>query len=275
GNDWNALFTLTAGPSGYLQDAQVVRTEAAIGSFYDQMVAPASVALGTCFFASHWLRHAVRLHAPGTIWFADLVGEARAEMAAIARRDWVRFLQCRALELRPGGYLLVSALGAVPDESEVNGAAGAGRGIYRALQAVAQDMADDGLIDPAVLDGFVFALWFMTADEAREPLEAEPSLSQAFAIEELVAEAAPTNPSDLFADSIGDPAKYAKLYTGYTRAFADSTLRTQLFEPCAKDAADTDRLATEFYARLDTLYRTYLDKYACEIWYLTAVLRRT
>ncbi|MEM7025104.1 MAG: hypothetical protein AAF637_21340 [Pseudomonadota bacterium] len=275
GNDWNALFELVAGRSGYLHNAVAVRTEAAIGSFYDQMVAPGSVALGTCFFASHWLRHAVRLHAPGTVWFADLEGEARAELAAIARQDWIRLLQCRALELRSGGYLLVSTLGAIPDDGEHNGTAASGRGTYRAMQAVAQEMADEGLIDPKVLDSFVFALWFMTAREAREPLETEATLAQAFEIDEILVEPAPTNPTDLFGDSIGDPAEYAKRYVGYMRAFADSTLRTQLIEPSAKDAGDADRLATEFYRRLDQLYRTYLDKYACEIWYLTVVLRRT
>jgi hypothetical protein len=136
-------------------------------------------------------------------------------------------------------------------------------------------MADDGLIDPEVLDRFVFALWFMTAHEAREPLETDPTLIEAFQVDEVVVEPAPLNQSDLFADSIADPAKYAELYTGYTRAFADSTLRTQLFEPCAKDAAGADRLAAEFYRRLDRLYRTFPGKYACEIWYLTVVLQRS
>lgn len=275
GNDWNALFALAAGPSGYAGGVEAVRTEAAIGSIYDQMVTLGSVAYGTCFFASHWLRRAVRLHAPGTVWFADLSAEARAEMAAVARQDWIRFLRCRASELRSGGYLLVSTLGAIPDDGEINGAAASGRGIYRAVQIVAQDMADDGLIDPDILDRFVFALWFMTAGEAREPLESDPFLTKAFEIEEIQVEPAPLSPSDLFADSIAEPAKYAKLYAGYTRAFADSTLRTQLFGLCANGAEDTDRLAKEFYRRLDRLYRRSLGKYACEIWYLTVVLRRS
>ena len=275
GNDWNALFELATGPSGYLQDSEGVRIEAAVGSFYDQMVAAGSVALATCFTASHWLSHAIRPDAPGTVWFADLQGQARAEMAAFAQRDWARFLRCRAMELQPGGYLLVSTLGAVPDDRELNGAAASGRGIYRAIQVVAQEMADDGLIEQDVLDRFVFSLWFMTAEEARAPLEAEPDLKQVFEIHDLRAEPAPVNPSDLFADSIGDPVEYARLYTGYTRAFGDSTLRTQLLAPCAKDEAESDRLTKELYRRLDLLYRTDKAKYACEVWHLTVVLRKT
>ncbi len=135
------------GPVGIPRSADGVRTEAAVGSFYEQMVAEASVDFGTCFAASHWLEHAVRLHSPGTLWFADLTGAARREMAEQARRDWTRFLSQRAKELRSGGFLFVSTLGSVPDVSEINGTAASGRGIYRALQVVAQGMADDGLID--------------------------------------------------------------------------------------------------------------------------------
>jgi SAM dependent carboxyl methyltransferase len=275
GNDWNALFALATGPSGYREGTKAIRTEAAIGSFYDQMVTEGSVDLATSFAASHWFSHAVHLHSPGTIWFADLTGQARAEMAAFAQQDWTRFLRCRALELRPGGFLFVSTLGAVADDSEINGTAASGRGIYRAIQQVAQEMADEGLLDREVLDSFVFGLWFLTEREARAPLESDPALAAAFEIEDVNVEPAPVNQADIFANAIGNPAEYARLYAGYTRAFGDSTLRTQLFEPSAGSAADADRLAQEFYRRLETLYRTSGAKYACEIWHLTVVLRRT
>ena len=274
GNDWNSLFELASGPAGYL-GAEGVRTEAAVGTFYDQMVAQDSVALGTCFVASQWLSHAVRLHSPGTVWFADMKGKARAEMAGFARRDWIRFLRCRALELRRGGYLLVSTLGAVPDESETNGAAVSGRGIYRALQIVAQGMVDDGLIAREILDSFVFGLWFMTANEAREPLESEPFLRKSFAIEDISVMPAPASPSDIFAESIADPVEYARLYAGYTRAFAASALRSQLLEPSSVSKADAERLEQELFRRLEDLYRESAGRYACEVWYSTVVLRKS
>jgi SAM-dependent methyltransferase len=274
GNDWNALFGLVWGPSGYRSSADGVRTEAAVGSFYEQMVAGASVDFGTCFAASHWLEHAVRLHSPGTLWFADLTGAARREMAEQARRDWTRFLARRAAELRPGGFLLVSTLGSVPDVSEINGTAASGRGLYRALQVVAQGMADDGLIAGSVLDGFVFSLWFLTATEARRPIVDDDELSRAFGIELISVEPAPENPTDFFAELRSDPMRYANAYTGYIRAFADSTLRTQLLGPSAGDPTETEALATEFYTRLEALYRTHLDKYAFELWLLTAALQR-
>ena len=86
---------------------------------------------------------------------------------------------------------------------------------------------------------------------------------------------APANATDFFGPLIGDPVKYAEAYTGYIRAFADSTLRTQLFAPRAKEDGAEDRLAAAFYERLNDLYRTKLAQYAFELWHLTVVLRRT
>ena len=274
GNDWNALFTLLSGPEGYLQGQTGIRPEAVVGSFYDRMLSDESVNLATCFTASHWLSHALHLDAPGAVWFADLQGAARQEIAACARNDWVRFLQLRAEELRPGGYLLVSTLGSVPDAGELNGVAASGRGIYRAIQIAAQSMADDGLLDKALLDRFVFALWFQTEEDARGPIEADPDLSKVFDIEQIAVRPAPANAEDVFGDLIGDPAAYARQYTGYMRAFADTTLRRQLFGPAAKDDGDADALATEFYRRFEALYRSHPGKYRFELWVLTVILRK-
>ncbi|MEM9682288.1 MAG: hypothetical protein AAF942_03395 [Pseudomonadota bacterium] len=274
GNDWNDLFILLSGPDGYLDGRTGVRTEAAVGSFYEQMVSDGSVNLATCFVASQWLSHAVVLDAPGAVWFADLQGAARREMTALAREDWVRFLRLRARELRPGGYLLVSTLGSVPDADEANGAAASGRGIYRAVQVVTESMADDGLLDKSILDRFVFSLWFQTEEDARAPIEAESDLSAAFDIEQITVRPTPENADDFFGYLVDDPAAYAREYTGYTRAFADTTLRTQLFRPAAKSDEDADALATEFYRRFETLYREHPGDYRFELWVLTVILRR-
>lgn len=274
GNDWTALWGLAAGPGGYLTGDPALRSGTAVGSFYRQMVAAGSVALATCFCASHWFSRAVHLEAPDSLWFADLTGSARDQVAARAQADWTQFLRCRAMELRSGGFLLVSTLGAVSEEGEVNGTAASGRGTYRAMQAVARSMADDGLIDEASLRSFVFGLWFMTEAEARRALEQEGDLAAAFEVEEIAVSPAPHNPDDLFAHAIGDPDAYSHAYCGYIRAFADSTLKTQLFEPSAGGDLTVEGLAQEFYRRLTELYRIHRDVYACEIWHLTVVLRR-
>ena len=232
-----------------------------------------SVAFGTCFAAHHWLEHPVTLDAPGTVWFADLKGEPRQQMAAQAAADWAKFLKRRAAELRPGAILLVANLGAVPDSDEPSGWAVSGRGPYRAIQIVAQGMVDDGLLDQQTLDGFVFPFWFMTADEARRPLEDDLELSETFEVDDLSVLPAPDNPHDLFASFLDDPAEYARRYTGFIRAFADSTLRTHLLQ--SPSAEKPDELAEQFYERLEELYRIESSKHAFEMWHLTIVLRRT
>ena len=274
GNDWNALFVLVSGPDGYLTGVDGVRTEASIGSFYDRMASPQSVDLATCFGASHWLRETVSLHAPDTIWFADLEGEAREQLESTARHDWTRFLQHRAEELKPGGKLLVSTLGAVPEETEVNGTAASGRGTYRAIGAVAHGMAQDGWIDPSVLDRFLFPLWFMTAEEMRDPLETDPELLQSLVIEELSIEDKPSNDGDLFSSFLSDPDDYGRHYAGFVHAFGDSTLRQQLFAPSANAEPDAEAIASEFYRRFETLYRDEPGQHAFEAWHITLVVRK-
>lgn len=274
GNDWNTLFEIATGESGYVQEGNGIRTEAAVGSFYNQVVSDGSVSLGTCIFASHWLSHAVDFEAPGTVWFADARGKARKQLYDLAQADWTGFLRNRAREMHKGAYLLVGTLGSVPDAKENNGVAASGRGIYRAIQTVAQGMVDDALLKAECLDRFLFSLWFLTEDEARAPLEGDSDLRNAFEVCEVSVQAAPSFPKDLFEQSLGEPEEYASKYVGYTRAFADSTLRAQLFNQSATKNAEADLIASEFYRRLDQLYQTEKSRYACEIWHLLVQLKK-
>ncbi len=273
GNDWNALMSLVFGEGGYMRGTNAPLVQTSVGSFYERVTADQSVSLATCFAASHWLSTAVRFHAPDTIWFADLTGPARETMWQQAERDWVRFLQLRAEELRSGGYLLVSTLGAVPEPGEINGTAASGRGIYRALQAVTADMAADGILDQRTADTFLFGLWFLTAEEARRPIEDSPELRRNYEIEAIEVRS-PENGSDLFSAYLSDPADYARHYTGYTRAFSSTSLRSQLFQPSATDKFSVDELEKEFFQRFEALYRENTTQYAFEQWFLRVILRR-
>jgi hypothetical protein len=85
---------------------------------------------------------------------------------------------------------------------------------------------------------------------------------------------APGNPDDVFGSLIGDPEAYARSYTGYMRAFADSTLRSQLFRPAAINDGDENALAEEFYGRFEALYRANPGWYKFELWVLTVILRK-
>jgi hypothetical protein len=274
GNDWNALLALVFGADGYQHGGSRIRTEAVPGSFYTQLAAPGSVALGTCFAASHWLSRALSPYSPGTVWFADLEGAARAEFAALARADWTQFLRCRATELRPGGMVIVSTLGSVPDDSEINGVRSSARKLYRAIYHVANQMVADGLLEASALDRFVFPLWFSTAEEACAPINGERDLKEAFEIIEASVTPAPVHPSDVYEDSLNDPTTYARFYAGYIRGFAESTLRLHLFGPSTKKAADVDTGIEEFFGRLTRYYEAEPGRHASETMIMTLVLRR-
>jgi hypothetical protein len=274
GNDWNSLFALVFGRDGYQRSGSAIRTEAVPGSFYTQLAAPGSVALGACFAASHWLSRALSPESPGTVWFADLKGEARREFAALARADWTQFLRCRAAELQPGGMLIVSTLGSVPDDSEMNGVRASARKLYRAIFDVANQMTVDGLLEASALDRFVFPLWFPTAEETCAPINGEPDLKEAFEIVEASVTPAPVHPNDVYEDSLGDPATYARLYAGYIRGFGESTLRLHLFGPSAKKAGQVDTLTEEFFGRLTNYYQAEPGRHASETMVMTLVLRR-
>ncbi len=274
GNDWSALMALIFGEAGYQHQGSGIRTEIAAGSFYGVMAAPRSVALGTCFAASHWLSRSISVHSPGTVWFADLEGEARAEVAALARADWTQFLRCRAQELRSGGFLFVSTLGSVPDKAEKNGIRASARKLYRAIYEVAHQMVVDGLLDASALDRFLFSLWFPTAEEARAPIEEEPDLAEAFDIIEASVDPAAVNPQDVYVHEIGDPATYARLYAGYIRGFGESSLRMHLFGPAARDAAEVDTMTETFFRRLTDYYQAEPGRHASETMIVTLILRR-
>ncbi|MEO1111641.1 MAG: hypothetical protein AAFY05_04885 [Pseudomonadota bacterium] len=273
GNDWNTLMSLVAGDSGYLNRPNPPLVSTAVGSFYERMVTDRTVSLGTCFFASHWLRSTANLNAPDTLWFADLTGGARQAMWQKAKADWTRFLRLRAEELQPGGFLFVSTIGAVPEAGEINDKAASGRGIYRAMQAVTASMVDDGLLDRSIANTFVFGLWFLTASEAREPFEDGSGLADLYDVDTIDVVGVDGG-GDVFSSCLDDPAEYAQKYAGYTKAFAASSLRTGLFEPTLGDGRDTKPLEEEFFRRFEALYRENTTAYALEQWHLKVILRR-
>lgn len=214
------------------------------------------------------------VNSPGTVWFADLEGEARRRFAELARADWVQFLRCRARELRPGGYLMVSTLGSVPDASERNGVRASASKLYRAIFDVAHQMVGDGLLQASALDSFVFPIWFQTLDEARGPVEQEHDLAEAFDVVGADVSPAAFHPDDVYEAELGDPAEYAKLYAGYVRGFAESSLRLHLFSRSTTDANEIDALTGDLFQRFYQLYRNEPGIHAAETMIMTLVMRR-
>jgi SAM-dependent methyltransferase len=273
GNDWNGLFANINGPDGYLHDADHLRVEASVGSFFEPVASTGSVDLGISLAASHWLSRSVRIASPGSLFFCDLPQPARDEVAAQADRDWTDFLRRRADELKSSAWLIVDGLSSVPDSEDHSGLRAAGRGLYRAFWQVAAALAAEGSIDPALLETFVFPVYFRLSKEVRAPLERQTDLKDAFEFVELTNELLPTPYEDELAKT-GDVAAYASAYANFARAFAESTLRAGLFEGSASNASKVDGLADEFFRRLQDLFTAEPGRHGFEHQVMTLVLRR-
>jgi hypothetical protein len=273
GNDWNDLFANIRGSDGYLHDLDHIRVEASIGSFFEPVAGAGSVDLGVSFAASHWLARPVPMVSPGSLFFCDLPEPARSDVAAIADRDWTVFLRQRARETKSGGWLVVDALSSVPDGDDPSGLRVAGRGLYRAFWQVAARLADEGKIDPARLERFVFPVYFRQSEEVCAPIEREADLHDVFEVVELTNERLPSLYEDALAKT-GDVEAYAADYAGFARAFAESTLRSALFEGPASDSGTADELADEFFRRLRELFAAEPGRHGFEHQVMTLVLRK-
>jgi SAM-dependent methyltransferase len=272
GNDWNDLFNNLRGEDSYLHSLGHVRAEVSIGSFFGSVASTSTVDIGMSFAAAHWLSDAVAVPSPASLFFCDLENPARAEVAAKAGRDWADFLRQRAGELRPGGWLIVDALSSVPDPADPSGLRAAGRHLYRALWRIADAMADEGSLDRARLDRFVFPVYFRQSDEALTPLQQGPDLD-ALEVVKVTNELLP-NPYEGDLERTGDVATYAASYAGFARAFAESTLRSQLFGATDAEPEAADRLSDQFFRRLEELFAAEPGRNPFEHQVMTVVLRK-
>lgn len=252
-SDFSQLFANVAGPDGYLNlKGGPIFATAAAGSFFDQVVPDASVDAGMCSNAAHWLREQPHVHVPEGMYFSDATGAARAQLAEQAALDWTAFLTARTAELRPGGRLLVQGIGTT--DAGVSAAK-----LLTVMWQVAVAMADAGELDRAGLDDYVFPVYCRTAAEA----SAVPAgLEVASVTTDEVA-----NPYWEQFERDGDVAAYAKTYTAFVRAFAESSLITGLLHSAA--------LADEYFARLQAATAADPAAGRYEAWIVRAVFRRT
>jgi SAM dependent carboxyl methyltransferase len=111
-NDFNSLFKLLdQSPDRFaLHDSRVF--PCAIGrSFYENVLPLNFVHISWSSYAAMWVRRIPAL-IPGHFAFQRSTGEVRAAWERQGAEDWETFLSLRALELRPGGCLVVSVPGA-------------------------------------------------------------------------------------------------------------------------------------------------------------------
>jgi hypothetical protein len=271
-SDFSGLFRSAAGPDGYLGlGGGPIYATAAAGSFFAQVVPSGTVHLGMCSNAAHWLREQPRgVRIEDGMYFCEARGAAREELARQAAADWLAFLEARAAELAPGGRLLVQGI-SVAEGGEGCERTSASR-LLRVMWEVAAGLADDGRLDWAALEDYVFPVYSRSAGDAAAPVTGDGPLAGAFevahsAIDEVV------SPYWEAFERDGDADAYATSYAEFVRAFSESTMVEHLFRPGAR-GVDPDALADEYFDRLRSATAADPEAGRYEAWILRLVLER-
>lgn len=268
GSDFTQLFANVASDDGYLSKAEgPVYPLAAAGSFFERVVPAASVDFGMCSNASHWLRRQVTARIPDGMYFCEASGEAREQIAEQAAGDWLSFLTARAAELRRGGRLLIQ--GIASDESGERVSASR---LLRVMWRAADELATAGELDRQTLDGYVFPVYCRTPAEARQPLEPGGELAGEL---ELVADHFDEVPNPYWEsyERSGDRDRYASEYVEFVRAFAESTMLANLFEPGARGVSP-EELCGRYFERLRAISAEDPEAGRYEAWILRLVIGR-
>jgi cyclopropane-fatty-acyl-phospholipid synthase len=261
-NNFNRLFTNLEGArrDGFFPAG--VYPSAAGGSFYDPLLPPGTAHLATCFNAIQWLDRLPEVPLPDFVAYRRphpsrpgpaVSPEVAAAFQEQAERDLVRFLECRALELVPGGKLLLASPGDT-DEARVSD------GFADVVNDACLDLVADGRLGRAEYERLTMPVYFRTVAELLAPLKREHSpVRGAFAVDRAGALEAPTPFVVEFRRS-GDVAAYAAAYTGFLRAVSEPVVRGTLNQP-ERQAETVECLYERIGARLLAEPERYLFRY--------------
>jgi hypothetical protein len=270
-NDWNDLFANVASADGYLTtDGPAPLPLASAVSFFEPAAPSASVQFGMSFSAAHWLRTQPSVTVPEGFYFCEATGAARSALQVQAAEDWVTFLRARAADLVPGGRLLVQTVG-----TDTSGAISlvTAQKLMRAMRDVAGDLAARGSLTAEAVDRYLLPVYARTVDEARAPADGETApLRDVFDV--IVCRTDPVaNPYYDQWRQDADADAYARSYCAFVRAFTESSLRENLFEPGASQG-QTEAVLDEYFQRLTERFAADPERDRFEDWTLTVVLAR-
>jgi hypothetical protein len=230
------------------------------GSFYGPLLPPGTAHLAISFNAVQWLDRLPAVPVlDGVVYRRPLphrpdqtvAPEVTAAFTQQAEQDLVRFLDCRARELVPGGKLLLACPGDT-DEARVSD------GYSELLNDTCLDLIAAGQLQQAEYERLTMPCYFRTVAELLAPLRREGSpLRDAFAVDRAGALEVPT-PFIVEFRRGGDVAAYAAAYTGFMRAITEPVVRAALNE-ANEEILET--LYERVHARLLAEPRRYLWRY--------------
>jgi len=239
-----------------------VYSSAVGGSFYEALLPPGTVHLATSFNSIHWLDQPPEVSVPDFVAYRRphpsrpglaVSPEATAAFRRQAEQDLVRFLQCRARELVPGGKLLLASPG---DTSQAR----VGDGLFDVLNDACLDLVAFGPLEREEYERLTMPCYPRTVEELLAPLEREDSpVRGAFTVDRAEALEVPT-PFLVEFRRGGNVAAYATAFTGFLRAISEPVVKAALKQP-ARKAELIDGLYERVRARLLDEPKRYLWRY--------------
>jgi cyclopropane-fatty-acyl-phospholipid synthase len=261
-NNFNQLFANLeeARRTGLL--AGGVYPAAVGGSFYAPLLPRGTVHLATSFNSIQWLDRLPAVPLPDHVAYRRPLPcrpgrasspEVTAAFRQQAEQDLVRFLECRARELVPGGKLLLASPG---DTDEVR----VGDGFADVLNDACLDLVAAGRLGRAEYERLTMPCYFRTVDELLAPLErADSPVRGTFAVDRAQALEVPT-PFVVEFWRGGDVAAYAGAFTGFLGAVSEPVVRAALHQQQGQ-AATVECLYECIEARLLAEPERYLWRY--------------
>ena len=265
-NDFSSLF-VGLRPDGRSVFGDGVSSFAVGASMYDGVVPPNCLHVATSFNAIGFLGRRPIDRLPGYILpngpsrIRGVGNVSKAERTAFseqASRDIASFLRARAVELVPGGKLLLQVFGAGDVKRCCDG-------IYDVLNDAVLEVLDHGMIDRAAYDAYYQPVYFRTLEELTEPVQL---YSLPFRIDNQATYEAPVPFNEDFARS-GNVEVYAREYTNFHRAFTEGVLRISF-----ADSPSLDSLVSEIYTRAERLVREAPERYPFSYVAIAALMTR-
>lgn len=231
GNDWATLFEVIEHDAGsYLAGATEVYPSVVGRSFYGRLFAPGTLALAWSSSALHWLSRS-----PGPVADHFFVQSSTDEEAKRAYRDrsaadWSAFLEHRAVELVPGGsVVLVDVL--MTDDHGMGAEA-----LFDCLEQALRAARGRGDITATEYAAIAYPTWFRSSDELRAPFV--PHFTAAggqVLVLDVLRPATLADPfrADLDAGAIDG---YGRAQAGFLAGFLRSSFRTALPDRPDRDA---------------------------------------
>ena len=257
-NDWATFLGHLRADDSYLavEGGPITPLVSAI-SFYEPVTPPGVVDFGLSFAAAQWLESPGPADAGTALYFDQLEGPVRRQMAEQANDDWTTFLRRRAEELVPGGRLIVNLMG-VPESGVA-----AGHEAWGLVRGICVDLAAEGLIPSDRISEYVIPVYERTEEEIRRPFAG--ALASELQLDQL--QIAPVvNPSAVAYRKDGDASAFARDFTAFFRAFSEPSIRAGL-------AAD-DAAIEQLYQRLESRVRDQAATFKFEVHAITVLATR-